>query len=161
MTKKEKGRLFALVHVTREDRGTWQEYQDHEEVELLVHASRVFDVAQVWMRKDRATAISLTLGNDSGDWAEFVEYCYRPDGTLLRSASTYNTFEIVETESEGTSIKRTRYFGPGGAQLRLREQVRDLHTRKPTPHLDVRQFPDTVYKKLRELPFGGLLESSP
>ena len=65
--------------------------------------------------------------SDSGDWAHFVEYCYRPDGKLARTWSTFNSF-VAANVPGGIRRQRARYFDTKGKATELRSTVWDLES---------------------------------
>lgn len=158
LTKKTRGRLFALLEDNTHNReGAWREYADLDVLQRLIDEQKVFDAAIVWMRDDGATAVSWTVNTPSGDWLQFVDMCYRVDGTLARSSATYNTFEVDDDKSKGASRKRTRYFDAAGHRFKTREYVEDLSTKQPAPQLRFMNIDEQIYKQVRDLPFASLL----
>lgn len=163
MTKrKERRRLFGLVQKDQHDSGGWIEFTRQDQLEAAVKADHVYDVAQVWSREDDAIAISLSLSSGSGDWVQYVEYCFRPDGTVARTHATLNTFNAVSKDEfkdvNGASRQRDRHFDGSGKQVKLSKRLLDLKTKRPDPTLQFMEADEPIYKTASALPFHGLLK---
>jgi hypothetical protein len=163
MTKvNDRRRLFGHFETSQSDRGRWTEYNRQVELDAAVEAGRVYDVAQVWSREDGAIAVSMSLSSGSGDWIQFVEYCFRPDGTLARTQATLNTFNAVSKDEfkdvNGASRQRDRYFDGDGRQVKVTKRLLDLKTKLPDPTLRFMESDEPVYKTATALPFFDLLK---
>jgi len=110
--------------------------------------------ASVWKTPDNVTLVAALFTSDSGDWAYFVDYCYRPDGSLGRTSSTFNSF-VAANVPEGTHRERTRYFDAKGKSIGSRSTVSNLATGKP---LQIRTAGDDepAYFMVEEWPFYPL-----
>lgn len=155
-------KLLGLFSTDEHDRGRWTEFAREHDLNAAIKKDHVFDFAQVWSREDGALAISTRLTSGSGDWFHFVEYCFRPDGTLARVHSTLNTFNAVdeedpETEAHGASRERQRYFDTDGSQIKVTKSIRDLETQRPAPKLQIMDDQEPIYKKVFALPFYELI----
>jgi hypothetical protein len=71
--------------------------------------------------------------SSSGDWAHFVEYCFRADGTLAQARSTLNTFY------GGVKRIRLHRFARDGRGLWTSTRVFDLRTGRPRKDKDEAQ----------------------
>lgn len=163
MTKiNDRRRLFGLFEKSQSDRGRWTEYNQQAELDAAAKAGDVYDVAQVWSRQDGAIAVSLSLSSGSGDWIQYVEYCFRPDGTLARTHATLNTFNAVSKDEfkdvNGASRRRDRYFDGSGRQVKVTKRLLDLKTKLPDPILQFMESDEPVYRTAAALPFFDLLK---
>jgi hypothetical protein len=148
--------IFADVS-EQHDKGEtpqWRVFQSKAELDRRATKDGLYTQAFVWKQK-AGTFVLMYLTSPSGDWAEYADYCYRPDDSLARSVSTLNTFDVATEAADPVSRVRTRHFDPDGRLLRTRARVVDINTRKPTKVAFADQD-DAVFKTLRELPFAGL-----
>lgn len=111
----------------------------------------------IWKTPSNVLLVVAFFTSDSGDWAYFVDYCYRPDGTVARTSSTLNSF-VAANPPNGVQRERTRYFDPKGKILASRATVSDLHTKKPLK-LSLPGYDEPAYPKVEALPFLPLLRS--
>ena len=81
----------------------------------------------VWRVADGVLLFNAFFTSDSGDWAYFVEYCYRPDGKLARTSSTFNSFVAADVPG-GIRRERTRYFDAKGRMTDSRSAVWGLES---------------------------------
>lgn len=112
----------------------------------------------VWKTPDHVMLVAAFFTSDSGDWAYFVDYCYRPDGTLARTTSTFNSF-VAANVPEGIRRERTRYFDAKGKVVDSRSTVSNLATGK---RLQIRSAGDDepAYPTVEKWPFYPLLRSA-
>ncbi|HKC62199.1 MAG TPA: hypothetical protein VKB86_01115, partial [Pyrinomonadaceae bacterium] len=90
----------------------------------------------------------------SRDWAQFVMYYFREDGTLAKIDSRLNTFY------GNLTIKRIQYYDANGKPLKSSVQYFDLQTQKRKRNVrsgDFMDQPAPVYPKVSSLPFYNLL----
>jgi hypothetical protein len=81
----------------------------------------------VWRIAGGALHFHAFFTSDSGDWAYFVEYCYRPDGKVARTWSTFNSFVAADVPG-GIRRERTRYFDAKGKVTYSRSTVWSLES---------------------------------
>jgi hypothetical protein len=126
----------------------WKLFASDDEREMADADS----LANVWVRKGRVAVVALTLQSSSRDWALFVTYYFRHDGTLAKIDSTLNTFY------GDLSVERVWFYDRNGKTLEFRAAFYDLHTRRRVrPNRD---FIDKVvprYETVRRLPFWRLV----
>lgn len=135
-----------------------KETQRWEEVRLKA-GDEVFNVATVSFVSGGPARVEAYFSGPSGDWTHFVNYCFRPDGTLAEIEATLNTFLGHLT------VKRQNLYDSRGKLLRANKQIFKLGTRVPTtlPDKTTGEFidrPPPVYRKVAELPFRRLLLKS-
>ncbi|HMF42104.1 MAG TPA: hypothetical protein VKQ32_15630 [Polyangia bacterium] len=103
--------------------------------------------------------VELFLTSPSGDWAQFADLCYRPDGTLARAVDTLNTFHGDDDDGPGVSRVHTTHFDVGGKIVSKRSKLLDLQTRKPVKRSFMDQK-DRIFLRVKDLPFSDLLSMS-
>lgn len=108
--------------------------------------------ASVWLKGSKIIGVNFTFQSGARDWAHFVMYYYREDGTLAKVEAMLNTFY------GGMSVIRERYYDGRGGLLQESVEYRDLKTnrrRKPGETFVDNEFP--TYKTVEELPFKHLI----
>lgn len=158
---KARRRLFGHRFSDQKTKGVWIEYRDQKTLQADADQGLLPQVAEAWSRDDGALAVSMTMRSGSGDWALFVEYCFRPDGTLARTTSTLNSFYTGDDIDEGVSLRRKRWFGAGKKQLKVWSEVRGLETNKLQPRRQFTTQDEPIYKTVSALPFARLLRDTP
>ncbi|MBS1715772.1 MAG: hypothetical protein JST30_15705 [Armatimonadetes bacterium] len=122
---------------------------------------KVSNVAYVWIREGRTLLVSLTAGSPSGDWTSTGVSVFRRDGTLARHESTYAAFSPVPgrvvRETVWSSTGRLLASKTGCTTL---EGGKKLHGTDATTLLGT-VLETTVWKRVRDLPFGGMLGKRP
>lgn len=136
-------------------KGQWREFPTIKALESAAkgQVSAGFNTsAYIWSLRDTSMLVFASFQSRSGDWAHFVEYCYRRDGTLARSESTLNT--VYARDGKGPVHRvRVRYYDLEGRILHTSATVSDLDTKKSDP---TRQFDDQeepLYTSKAALPF--------
>ena len=113
----------------------------------------------VWKTPGQVLLVSAFLSSDSGDWAYFITYCYRPEGTLARTVSTFNSF-VAANPPDGIRRERVRYFDSKGNSKVGRSEVFNLRSEErlgiPVPGND-----EPLYLSVETLPFRPLLRVLP
>ena len=153
-------RIFA--DVAPDEPGARPMWRSFPSVKALEHAvpDRVPGAqASVWPTDDGVVFVELFFTSDTGDWAQFADLCYRPDGSLARAVDTYNTFLAGKDDSEGVRRVHTLHFDLAGRIIRRRAKLLDLQTQKPVK----RAFgdeKDRIFLRVKDLPFSDLLSAS-
>jgi hypothetical protein len=151
--------FYGAVQPDPEREGTWKAFSTKAQLNKAVESGVVFDHAYMWKRRE-GVLVLLALTSASGDWIHYMDYCFRADGTLARSTSTLNTFNVYHPDRDvgPVSKEKKRYFDVSGRQIGFSTRLLDLKTRKPAPELE-RNFMDQDEPKVRrteELPFSAL-----
>jgi hypothetical protein len=140
---KPRSRIFGDLSSTEKSR--WREVKARQ-------AEDLYEKAEVWSREGKVVAVNFALSSPSGDWAHFITYYFRADGTLAKIEAQLNTFY------GNISIIRQRYFDTNRKQLKATERYQDLETRKPVKRpKDYFDNPVPIYSRVSSLPFGRLL----
>jgi len=132
--------------------GTWQNFKSAKDLKGVGTGGAPNTQATVWLVPGGVIYVDIFFQSESGDWAHFVDYCYRGDGTLARTFSTYNTF--LSDEEDGVSRVRTRHYDAHGKQVgRSKQKVLNLQTKKPFPKARFADEPEPLYPEIESLPF--------
>jgi hypothetical protein len=154
-------RIFADVAPDEPGAGPmWRSFPSMKALEHATPDGPPQTQASVWPPVGGVVFVSLFFASGSGDWAQFTDLCYRPDGTLARTVDTLNTFAGGD-DDRGVSRVHTLLFDGAGQIIRRRSKVLDLQTRKPVktpfPSNDEK---DRIFLRFADLPFSDLLSSS-
>jgi hypothetical protein len=109
------------------------------------------EVAHVWVRSGKVVAVGFTFQSGSRDWAHFVTYYFREDGTLAKIHAQLNTFY------GNISVVRNKFYNLSGKLLRTSTRYLDLQSQKPRKRGDFMDEPIPVYIGVHDLPFSKLL----
>jgi hypothetical protein len=151
---KDRARIYAdvsgAVRPGPSDReGNWRLFKDADELKAYEAKQGAPNTeATTWSAPDGTTIALMHFTSKASDWAEDVDYCFRPDGTLERAISAMVNFE------EELYGHRNLYFGPDGAVISKKERASDNGSRRKGPDM-MDGFPTTiVYPRAQTLPFS-------
>ncbi len=148
-------RLFGYVVPDLMKKGKWREFPGKKSLEKV--ESDVYEIAEVRRLEQEGTIVGMETMSGGGDWALFVQYCYRADGTLARSIATLNTFLTGDDIKEGVSRERTRWFDAKGKQVKVASEIRGLRTKRKQPKRQFMKQDEPIYRTVTALPFASLL----
>jgi len=144
--------IFAEVCPTRSCGGaaqtTWRKLADASALEEVRTSGGGDSAAFVWFEDDKLVEANFTFQSGSGDWVNYANYCFRPDGSLALLKSTLNTFYGE------MSVERETLFSADGTTLDSSTRYLELRTRKPKR--SAAGFIDEkapVYRSVFDLPF--------
>jgi hypothetical protein len=138
------------------EKPVWKKYNSEKTLEKARETTEAYTIAYIWKKSGKPVAVNLTLSSPSGDWAQFVLYYFRADGSLAKIDSRLNTFY------GDASILKTFYFDAKGKKLKESVKYQDLQSEKTFDPKD-REFYDQevdVYKNVKSLPFAKLLTNT-
>lgn len=138
--------------------GSWKIFKTSKEMEGANAEGAPNTQARVWLAPGGVTYVDIFFQSDSGDWAHFVDYCYRGDGTLARTISTYNTF--LSEDEDGVSRVRTRHYDATGKVLRTKQKLLNLQTKRPAPRARFPDEPEPLFAKVKDLPFWSVVREA-
>jgi hypothetical protein len=148
-----RARLFADTsdYTDANSPARWQEFRSKSALER----AEAYSAANVWSNQAGAPVIAeFSLSSPSGDWAQYVTYYYRDDGTLAKLHSELRTFmgDLI--------VIRDRLYDSKGKLLQERTRYLDLKTGKPKKVKEgsFMDAPVKLYAKTSELPFYVLLK---
>jgi len=136
--------------------GRWLRLEDSEDLKRRAEENTAYTQGFVWRHRG-GTYVSMFFTSPSGDWAEYVDYCFRHDGSLARSEASLNTFNAAREDSDGpVSRIRTKHFDTAGRLLRSRKRLVDTETRQPL-RIRFQDDEERIFLSIRKLPFAELL----
>jgi hypothetical protein len=143
----KKHRIFADVAKEDDKQEIWKEFKSNKELEEHDYYTQVF----VWTKAGKVIAANHVFTSPSGDWAHYVNYYFRADGSLAKIKAELRTFygDLI--------VLRDRYYDANGKLLKSTKKFRDLTTGKPKKPTDFFDQEIPVYLKLSALPFRKLL----
>lgn len=154
--KKTKQRIFADVSSDGKS-ANWKEFKTEKMRDNADKGDNLNENAYVWTKAGKIASTTYTFQSPSRDWAHFVTYYFRTNGTLAKAESDLNTFYGSVT------VKRNYYFDFKGKILKQDVKYFDLRTQKSI-NLKERQkdgeFIDEkvkFFKNTNKLPFIKLL----
>ncbi len=139
----------------RKGKGLWKVFKSPKDLEGAGEDGAPNSQARVWFVPGGVMFVDAFFQSDSGDWAHFVDYCYRPDGTLARTISTYNTF--LSGDEDGISRVRTRHYDLNGNVIDSKQKVLNLKTKKPSRKAKFSDSREPMFFKREDLPFWELV----
>jgi hypothetical protein len=146
-------RIFADTSSATEDSPSkWKEFRNETELDAASTGENLMEQARIWTVDQKIAGVKLMLTSPSGDWAHFVDYYFRADGSIAKIRGRLNTFY------GNVSVIRSQYYSTTGKLLQSSTLYFDLTTqrrlRKPKEFFDQ---PVPVYLKVDHLPFNNLL----
>ncbi len=130
----------------------WEEFKTAAKRKSLDDENAYDEVAFVWLKKGKLVAANFTFQSGSGDWAHFVNYYFRDDGSLAKIHTRLNTFY------GDTTVEQDRYYSYDGKLVRSSTRYFDLQSHRPLrrkPNFQDEPIPD--YKTVKDLPFYRIL----
>jgi hypothetical protein len=157
---KDSGRFFGEVTPDDAPRtAAWRSFPSHEALDHATPDGPPNTQAMVWPAVNGVVYVAMFFTSESGDWAQFADLCYRPDGSLARTVDTLNSFYGGDEDRNGVSRVHILLFDAAGKIIQKRSRLLDLQTRKPVK----RAFgdeKDRIFKRLTDLPFSPLLSQA-
>lgn len=130
------------------DKPVWKVFNTEADFEAAREKKDFNNIAYLWYDKGVPVAANFTYSSESGDWAQYVKYIFRPGGTVAHVNRELRTFmgDIV--------VERNYYFSESGKILKETKNFRDLMTDKPLAEpKDFMDMDVDIYKKVGDLPF--------
>jgi hypothetical protein len=148
-------RIFGnIASGTENEPDKWREFRNEKEREKADTGDNLNENAYVWLRDGMVVGANFTFQSPSRDWAHYVMYYYRSDGTLAKINAELRTFY------GNTIVIRNRLYNPNGKLLQEKTRYLDLQTRKPkkVKEGDFQDMPIELYAKTSDLPFYALVK---
>ena len=145
--------IFAdISSATTDEKSNWKKFKTAKEREDASTGDNLNEQAEVWKREGKVVATNMTFGSPSGDWAHFVTYYFRDDGSVAKIHGELNTFY------GDLRVVSDHYYSQDGKLLKTKRLFLDLKTKRPKKPGDYQpKKSEPVYKKVSELPFFKLL----
>lgn len=140
-------RMFGDAAEYEDNNSQWREFKTR----AAFDKATLYESATVWTRTGKVIFASFTFTSPSGDWAHFINYYFRDDGSVAKIAAQLNTFY------GDVSVLHDQYFNNAGIMLHSTRKFLDLKTRRPKKPGDYFDHPVPVYRKVSELPFNKFL----
>jgi hypothetical protein len=145
--------IYANVSTGKKDR--WRRFRFEKSLEKSRESHEADEIAYVWRNNGKVLAVNFTFTSESGDWAHYVFYRFRPDGSLAKIEADLRTFY------GDLSVQRGYYYSTGGRLISKHTRFRDLTTDKPKkPGDDFYDEKVNIYKTTGKLPFAKLLRKT-
>ncbi len=131
----------------------WKKYVSEEELENSREEEESYTLAYIWFQDEIPVAVNFTYSSPSGDWALYVEYAFRKDGSAAGIRRELRTFQ------GNIIVTRISLLDENGKVLKETKEFTDLETQKPVPATT--NFADMevdIYKTVKEIPFASMLK---
>jgi hypothetical protein len=149
--EKNQKRHETFADISQTEKPKWRRFKSEKALDKIM----INEAAYVWRRRGRLVAADFTLSSESGDWAHYVNYRYRHDGTLAKIEADLRTFY------GNISVVRNLYFDIKGRLLRKTTQFRDLQSNQPVkPNENFIDEKFEIFKTTAKLPFAFLLRKT-
>ena len=142
LMKRTKQRIFADVS-SHGKMPNWKEFKTEKMRDSNDTGDNLNENAYVWMNNGRIVSTTFSFQSPSRDWAHFVTYYFRPNGTLAKAESTLNTFY------GNVTVERNYYFDSKGKILKLNTNYLDLKTQKPINLTELKKRQDFIDRKVK------------
>jgi len=138
----------------------WRKFSSSKSLEKFrQEKAETYCISNNWLRKGKIIVSVFTLFSESGDWANYVYYYFREDGTLAKIEAEYRTFygnfaaaTSIFFNSKGKVIKKSvKYFDLAGNPAKPSAD----YLRENSPMMNDFGY----YKTTGKLPFYHLLKA--
>jgi hypothetical protein len=145
---------LVFADVSESERPVWRRFASEAAFEKFRETNEPYTTALVWRRNGQIVNANFTLSSESGDWAQYDQLYFRPDGSVAKIDSELRTFY------GNLIVLRAYYFDPRGRMLRRTVRYRDLNTNKPVakPAESYLENKTAFYKKTAALPFAKMIK---
>ena len=141
-------RIFANVASgTSNAPDEWRAFKSEDERQNADTGENLNENANVWSRAGKVVGVNFTFQSPSRDWAHFVMYYFREDGTRAKIQSRLNTFYGDMT------VIRDKFYDANGRLLRTTKRCFDLKSQKPKVCADFTDEPIPTFPSVQSLPF--------
>jgi hypothetical protein len=164
----DKAKIFVSIQTPRapgenELQGDWRAVATHADLETLVSQTAysgliaLYDEAFVWELPGNSLVITMFHASSTGDWAHYVDYCFRANGSLASVESTLATFYAAAGPVRRI---RKRRFDARGKQLWVLTRVVDARSGRTMRDAQFRDQDEEIFATRAALPFSRLLGSA-
>jgi hypothetical protein len=123
----ETGRYFGnIASGVRDSADMWKEFPSNAERFAARTDDNLNEVADVWTFPGEGSFVRMVFTSPSGDWDDYVDYCFRSDGSLSAIDAELRTFY------GNMIVNRSWLFDPDGRKTGGPMTYRDLQTKQPT-----------------------------
>ena len=151
--KKNPRAKLVFADASTDEKPRWRRFPSEAALEKYRETQETYTIALVWRRRQSVAHAVFTRFSQSGDWAQYDSYYFRPDGSLAKLNSELRTF------NGNVVIVRDFYFDRRGRRIGRRVSYRDLSTNRPVPKPDGEFLENEIetYRRTKNLPFARLL----
>ena len=133
----------------------WREFKTQKAREAATTEDNLYNTANVWLRAGNIVLAHFQYGSPSGDWSQFVRYCFRQDGSLAELENSFRTF------NGSVRIEKQNIYDATGRRLRGTTRCFDLQSgRKKRCGGNYAQYDAEVFRKVQQLPNYRLMKKS-
>jgi hypothetical protein len=152
-SKSAQPRLFAEIGVPDSDaEPEWREFDTNEAMSEVEH----YTDASVWSSSD-GWLVAMSLTSASGDWMHEVEYCFRPDGSIVQADSELRT---MYAHPNPVARSRRTVFAADGHEISRTMKVVDQETQEVLADPSFQDQDEPLFESVRAVPFARLLSPS-
>ena len=158
--KRHKKPQLIFADISQTEKEKWRKFSSEKTLEKFRENTETYSIAYNWINNRKTNFANFTNFSESGDWANYVSYYFRPNGKLAKIESRYRTFY------GHFAAEQNIYFDLKGKVIKRWIQYFDLESMKPikTPK---EWLPDNLdnmndfnfYKTITKLPFASLLKN--
>jgi len=102
----------------------WKQFKSQKARDDAGNGDNLFNTANVWTKNGNIVLANLQYGSPSGDWGQFVSYCFREDGSLAKLEDTFRSF------AGPISTVKEKIYDTRGTRLRSSIRCYKLGTRR-------------------------------
>ena len=147
--------VYANTADVNSSKDKWRKFASEKALDKFREKSEAYDIAYNWRSGGKLIASNFTHSSPSGDWVNYVNHCFRADGTVARVETDYRTF------LGDWKVISTRYFNSAGRQISSSIKYLDLQSGKPKDAsegvMGDAESRAEYYKNVKKLPFAKLL----
>src|SRR6266851_5229394 len=131
----------------------WREFKTQKAREIATTEDNLYNTANVWLRAGNIVLAHFEYGSPSGDWSQFVSYCFRQDGSLAELENSFRTF------NGSVRIEKQNIYNANGKRLRVTTRCFELESgRKKRCGGNYAQYDADVFRKVQQLPTYHLIK---
>jgi hypothetical protein len=121
------GRHFGnIASPVKESVDVWKEFPSNAERHAARTDDNLNELADVWMFPGEGSLVRMVFTSPSGDWSDYVDYCFRADGSLAAIDAELRTFH------GNMIVNRGWLYDAEGRKTGGHISYRDLQTQQPT-----------------------------
>ncbi len=132
----------------------WKEFKSQKARDNSGNGDNLYNTANVWTKNGNLVLANLEYGSPSGDWGQFVSYCFREDGSLAKLTDTFRSF------FGSISTVKEKVYDARGTRLKSSISCYDLDTkRRKRCSSDYSNYDAHVYRRVSQLPIYPTFKS--
>ncbi len=158
ITKFQKDPTLIFADISQTSKPKWRKFTSTKTLEKFREKTETYSISYNWTKNHRIVISTFTFFSESGDWANYVYYYFRQNGTLAKIETEYRTFY-----GHFVAIQNI-YFSPNGKLINKTIKYYDFDDKPiktPTEWLpdNKDQMSDfNFYKTIAKLPYSHLVK---